>query len=141
MLLGSNPVLILEFLDFSRLCHHLLSMKDGGSAVCILLIKCSLIGLLTFGSSVNAMMKWHEKPHGTELVGDNLQMHLELPQKCAQECSSDSIMKLGVCNDCLGSVILKNGVPAIDSPPTSCKLVRIFEPAPVFLDLNLPPPK
>lgn len=116
-------------------------MRVGGSAVFILLIKCSLIGLLTFGSSVNAMTTWDEKSHGTELVGDNLQMRSELPQKCAQECSSDSIMKLGVCNDCLGSVILTKGVPAIDSPPTSCKLVRIFEPARVFFDLNLPPPK
>ena len=116
-------------------------MRSGGSAVFILLIKCSLIGLLTFGSSVNAMMTWHEKSHGTELVGDNLQMRSELPKKCAQVCSSDSIMKLGVCNDCLGSVILTNGVPAIDSPPTSCKLVQIFEPGRVFFDLNLPPPE
>ena len=116
-------------------------MRDGGSPVFTLLIKCALIGFLTFGSSVNAMMTWHEKSHGIELVGDNLQMRSELPKKCAQECPSDSIMKLGVCNDCLGSVILKNGVPAIDSPPTSYKLVRIFEPARVFFDLNLPPPK
>ena len=116
-------------------------MKNGSSAVFTLLIRCSLIGFLAFGSSVNAMMTLHEKSHGTELVGDYLQMHSEWPQKCAQEYSSDSIMKLGACNDCLGSVILTNGVPAIDSPLPSCKLVRIFEPARVFFDLKLPPLK
>ena len=116
-------------------------MKNSGSAVFTLLIKCSLIAILAFGPSVHAVMTWHEKYHGIELVGDNLQMSSELPQKCAQECSSDSLMKLGGCNDCLGSVILTNGVPAISSPPTSSKLVWIFEPARIFFDLNLPPPK
>ena len=89
-----------------------------------ILIRAVLIGLLTFGSSANAMITLEEKTHGTELVGDNLQMYSELPQKCAQKCSSDSIMKLGVCNDCLGSVILINGVTAIDSPPMSGEPIR-----------------
>ena len=106
-----------------------------------ILIRAIAIGLLTFGSSVNATITLEEKTHGIELVGDYLQMHLELPQKCAQECSSDSIMKLGVCNDCLGSVILTNGVPAIDSPPMSCEPMRFFKTTTVVLDLNLPPPK
>ena len=116
-------------------------MRSGGSAVFILLIKCSLIGLLTFGSSVNAMMTWHGKSHGTELVGNDLQTHSELPQKCAQECSSDSIMKLGVCTDCLGSAVLTHGVPAIGSPPTAWEPMKLVETATIFLDPNLPPPK
>ena len=87
------------------------------------------------------MMTLEEKTLGVELVGDDLQMHSELSQKCPKNCSSDSVIELGVCNDCLGSVILTNGVPAINSPPTSSKLVWIFEPARVFFDLNLPPPK
>ncbi len=106
-----------------------------------ILIRAVLIGLLTFGSSANAMVTLEEKTHGIELVSDNLQMHSEWPQKCAQQCSSDSIMKLSVCNDCLGSVILANGVPAIDSPPMSCEPMRFFETTTVFSDLNLPPPK
>ena len=106
-----------------------------------ILIRAIAIGLLTFGSSVNATITLEEKTHGIELVGDYLQMHLELPQKCAQECSSDSIMKLGVCNDCLGSVILTNGVPAIASPPMSCEPTRVFKPPTGVRDLNLPPPK
>ena len=106
-----------------------------------ILIRAILIGLLTFGWSANATITLEEKTHGIELVGDDLQMHSELPQKCAQECSTDSIMKLGVCNDCLGSVILTNGVAAIDSPPMSCEPMRFFEATTVFLDLNLPPPK
>ena len=106
-----------------------------------ILIRALLIGLLTFGWSANATITLEEKTHGIVLVGDDLQMHSELPQKCAQECSTDSIMKLGVCNDCLGSVILTNGVAAIDSPPMSCEPMRFFEATTVFLDLNLPPPK
>ena len=106
-----------------------------------ILIRAVLIGLLTFGSSANAMITLEGKAHGIELLGDDLQMHSELPQKCAQECSSDSTMKLGVCNDCLGSAILTNGVPAINSPSMSCEPMRFFETATVFLDLNLPPPK
>ena len=116
-------------------------MKYSGSAVFTLLIKVSLIALLAFGPSVNAMMMWQEKSHGIELLDDDLQMQSELPQKCAQECSSDSTMKLGVCNDCLGSAILTNGVLAINSPSMSCEPMRFFETATVFLDLNLPPPK
>lgn len=116
-------------------------MKHGSSAIFTLLIKCLLIGLLAFGSPVNAMMTWHGKSHGTELVGNDLQTHSELPQKCAQECSSDSITKLGACNDCLGSAVLTNGVPAIDSPTTSWEPMRLVETATIFLDPNLPPPK
>lgn len=106
-----------------------------------ILIRAALVGLLTFGSLANAMITLEEKTHGNVLVGDNLQMYSELPQKCAQKCSSDSIIKLGACNDCLGSVILTNGVPATDSPPMSCEPIRFCETKTVFLDLNLPPPK
>ena len=104
-------------------------------------IRALLIGLLTFGSSANAMMTLEEKTLGVELVGDGLQMHSELSQKCPKNCSSDSVIELGVCNDCLGSVILTSGIPTIDSPPVSRELMRFFETATVFLDLNLPPPK
>ena len=134
-------MMILEFLDFSRLCHHSPYMNYGGSAIFTLLLKCLLIGLLAFGSSVNAMVTWHEKSHGTELVANDLQTHSELPQKCAQECSSDSIMKLGVCANCLGSAILTNRVPAIESSPTSWDPMRLVETATIVLDTNLPPPR
>ena len=106
-----------------------------------ILIRAVLIGLLTFGSSANAMIALEENAQGIEILGDDLQMQPELPQKCAQECSSDSTMKLGVCNDCLGSAILTNDVSAINSPSRSCEPMRFFETATVFLDLNLPPPK
>ena len=55
-------------------------------------IRALLIGLLTFGSSANAMMTLEEKNLGVELVGDGLQMHSELSQKCPKNCSSDSVI-------------------------------------------------
>ena len=106
-----------------------------------ILIRVLLVGILTFASSANAMTTWDENSHGSALFGDALQLDSELPGKCIQYCSSDLVMTIGVCNDCLGSVILTSGVPAIDSHPASCKLMQIFEPATVFFDLNLPPPK
>ena len=107
----------------------------------MIVIRVLLIGLLSFGSSANAMITWDEPPHSSALVGEALQLDSESLGESVQDCSSGSAMKLGVCNACSGSAILTSGVPAVDSHPTSCELVRIFEPVRVFFDIDPPPPK